>query len=213
VPPRYQGVSEPRRPTLAEMQRFVKSGQAAQRAVDQVLAQHAAAQQPPQLRRRYTPEEVREMVAGPGPVLDDDLPPWKRCRAVVLPFCPGWTRGDYCPQHRGLDTPAGQGAPGGRTTPPARTVATLQGVKGSPAPVRRQKNAPATPRRDRGALGSPVARSPSRRPAPRSGPAIPKTCRTSANFVSSRRFIKNTKHPEQSGGRRETQLHLLGRQA
>jgi hypothetical protein len=130
------------------LREVVARGQAAQRAVDQVLAQHAA-QQPPQLRRRYTPEEVRAMVAGPGPVLDDDLPPWKRCAAVVLPFCQGWTRGNYCPQHRELDSPAGQGAPGGSTSPPARTVAALQGVKGSPAPGAAKRMRPSTGRAQR----------------------------------------------------------------
>lgn len=92
---------------IDQLRAVVARGQAAQRAVDQVLAEHAA----------------------------KEFPPWRRCAAVVLPFCPGWTRGLYCPQHRGATEAAGEdrGRPAGRgNLHPARPAA-IQGVTGPAA--------------------------------------------------------------------------------
>ena len=88
--------------TIATVRRFVERGQAAQAAIDRIL------------------DDTQKIRV-------DDLPPWKRCDEH-LNGCPGWTRGAYCPQHREAthsEPSALQGAPDGRRTPPARTVATF----------------------------------------------------------------------------------------
>ena len=115
------------------LREVVRRGQAAQRAVDQVLAEYAGR------RRPYTTDELDAQVLGPGPILVDDLPPWKRCDT-----CPRWTRKALCVQCAGStsEPSARQGAPDGQYQPPARTVAASLVVgdygRGPPAPGGRQ---------------------------------------------------------------------------
>ncbi len=113
------------------LREVVARGQAAQRAVDQILAEHSA-----------------ELA---GPFDDSAFPPWRRCTA---PGCkddtgePRWTRGAFCPQHRNGKFEADgedRGRPAGtENLPPARAVA-IQGVTGPRASG--AKNAPKKQRR------------------------------------------------------------------
>ncbi len=113
---------------IEQLREVVARGQAAQRAVDQILAEHSAA----------------------GPFDDSAFPPWRRC---TEPGCkddtgePRWTRGLFCPQHRTQLEAAGEdrGRPAGKANlPPARAVA-IQGVTGPRASG--AKNAPEKHRR------------------------------------------------------------------
>lgn len=86
------------------MQKFVRSGQAAQRAVDQVIA--AAAPAP-------APSSAAADVAAD----DKTFGPWRRCLGGPKNDCQTWARGDRgCPRHR-FDTRPAEGAPGAQRKP------------------------------------------------------------------------------------------------
>jgi hypothetical protein len=132
---------------IASLRQVVARGQAAQRAVDQVLADAQAADRARIVRAhvaddlaflRAAKTAVDAELAGRrrGPYgreeLEDGLPPWRRCSAADCKDDTGrprWTRGAFCPQHqRGLETsgvergrPVGRGQQ--RTTPGARGLA------------------------------------------------------------------------------------------
>lgn len=128
---------------LDSLREMVARGQAAQRAVDQVLAEHAEA-------ARARGELPGAGERAPDVADDSDFPPWKRCTAPDCKDDTGkarWTRGLYCPQHRPRLDAAGEdrGRPAGQgNLPPARAVA-IQRVTGPRASG--AKNAPTKPGR------------------------------------------------------------------
>ena len=90
---------------IASLRQVVARGQAAQRAVDQVLADHSQeASDPGNLVLRAADAFNRQLDA-------DGFPPWRRCSADGCADDTGrarWTRGAFCPQHRvALRPPAG----------------------------------------------------------------------------------------------------------
>ena len=115
---------------LAALRAVVARGQAAQRAVDQVLAEvlaeHTMASS---ARARAVIRDVAD---------DSDFPPWKRCTAQDCKDDTGkprWTRGLFCPIHTPRLDAAGEdrGRPAGRGNQPPTRSAAIQGVTGPAA--------------------------------------------------------------------------------
>jgi hypothetical protein len=132
---------------IASLRQAVARGQAAQRAVDQVLADAQAADLARTVRAHVADDlaflgaakaavdaELARRRRGPyeREELDAEFPPWRPCSAEGCTDDTGrprWTRGAYCPQHQpGLETtgvdrgrPVGRGQQ--RTTPGAHGLA------------------------------------------------------------------------------------------
>jgi len=96
---------------IDQLQAFVRRGQAAQAALDEIA-------------------KARDDISA-LPDLDVDVsqfPPWRRCQ---LPGCHAWTRGETCPLHREAiltEGPARQGAPGLPEQPPRGSSGSVGGA-------------------------------------------------------------------------------------